>query len=293
MTRAPGLRAWAKIAALAAALSVPPFAFADTVRVDGAVRSYRVDLAGTGAAPVLFILHGGEGNARRMQRYAGLDAAAAGVHVIYPEALDRWGDGRRLADGGLLSSTDDVAFLDTLIDNLVQDGLADPAAIFVAGISNGGMMAIRMACDSRHAVAGIGVVAANWPDGLACPHLRPLQMLHFTGTDDPILPHGGGTIAGRGDLGRVLSADATLQRFLVASGCDGVADRALPDLAPHDGTRITLRTGTGCRGPAPQQFIIGGGGHTWPGARPALRRLVGETSADIAASVIMLNAFGR
>jgi polyhydroxybutyrate depolymerase len=289
--RPPRLMGWARVMAVAVAFCAPHVVFADTIVVDGLDRTYRLDLAGDGAAPVLFVLHGGEGNARRMQRYVGIDAATSGVHVVYPEAFDRWGDGRRLADGSLLESTDDVAFLDALIDQLVQQGLAAPDQIAIAGISNGGMMAIRMACDSRHDLAGIAVVAASWPEGLRCAPLRPVKFLHFSGTDDPILPFTGGAISGLGERGRVMSADATLTRFLTTSGCDGVEDTLLADAA-EDGTRVTLRMGSECLGgPAPQQYIISGGGHSWPGARAVLGRLVGVTSADISASSIMISAF--
>jgi polyhydroxybutyrate depolymerase len=275
-----------------------PQARADSLTIDGTKRSYTIVRAATPApAPILIVLHGGRGTADQMQRYIDIDAmaAAAGVHVIYPQALDnRWNDGRTGADGAPLVATDDVAFLDLLISTLVDAGLADPDAVFITGISNGGMMAIRMACAASQPVAGIAVVAANVPVGLDCPRLRPLKALHFMGTDDPILPDAGGAIAGWGDLGSVASSARTFDRFLQASGCTGATEQLQPDQDNADGTQVMLRTGDGCTaGPAPRQFHIMGGGHTWPGAAPQRRRLLGATSQEILASATIIAAFFR
>jgi polyhydroxybutyrate depolymerase len=271
-------------------------AIADSLTIDGTARSYTITRATTVApAPILIVLHGGRGTAAQMQRYIGIDAmaTAAGAHVIYPQARDnRWGDGRIGADGAPLVATDDVAFLDLLITTLVDAGIADPDAVFITGISNGGMMALRMACASPQPIAGIAVVAANLPVGLDCPRLRPLKILHFMGVDDPILPDAGGAIAGWGDLGSVASSAQTFDRFLQANGCTGATEQPLPDQDADDGTRVTLREGQGCAvGPAPRQFHIMGGGHTWPGAAPHLRRLLGLTSQEISASATIIAAF--
>jgi poly(3-hydroxybutyrate) depolymerase len=70
-----------------------------------------------------------------------------------------------------------------------------------------------------------------------------------------------------------------------------MSSKRLPDIDRDDGTTVTLNAGTGCRGAETQQFVINGGGHTWPGARPTLRWLLGVTSQDISASDIIAREF--
>lgn len=95
-------------------------------------------------APLLIVLHGGHGDAHRMDKLAsgGLRKRAGekGVLLVYPEGIryrtgvrTRWNDGRSDA----FSTVDDAGFLSVLIDRLVATRHADPARIYVAGISNG------------------------------------------------------------------------------------------------------------------------------------------------------------
>jgi polyhydroxybutyrate depolymerase len=269
---------------------------AEEIRVGGEVRTYELVLPSgvSGPAPVVLVLHGGKGGARQLRRYTDMDKAASrvGAATVYPDGLDSfWNDGRIGRDGGLLHASEDVAFLDTLIARLVADKTVDPQHIYLAGVSNGGMMAIRMSCESKHKIAGIAVIAAGYPVGLKCQSNLPVQVMQFMGTDDPLAPFTGGPIKSRGDRGAVKSAKQTFDYFLVRNRCNGTRSRNLPDTDPGDGTRVTLKTGTNCEGAETQQFVIEDGGHSWPGAKPVLKWLLGMTSQDISASDIIAREF--
>ncbi len=272
-------------------------AASDTLVVDGVQRSYDIVIPGglQTPAPVLIVLHGGRGGAGQLRRYVDIDAiaAASGAITVYPDGLDgNWNDGRTGIDGLPLFQSNDVAFLDALIAGLRADARVDRT--YIAGVSNGGMMAIRMACEGREPLNGIAVIAANLQIGLDCPAMRPMTLLHFMGTDDPLAPFDGGAITSRTDRGRILSADLTWQHFLDTNGCSGSNAIVLPDTSRADGTSVVQNIGQGCRADLlTTSYIITGGGHTWPGARPALRWLLGVTSQDISASAIITDAFFR
>lgn len=269
---------------------------AQDIVVSGETRTYDLVLprGASGPVPVIIVLHGGKGGARQLRRYTDMDKAASrvGAVTVYPDGIDSaWNDGRIGRDGELLRTTHDVSFLDALIEKLVAEGKVDPRRIYLAGVSNGGIMSIRMSCESRHRIAGIAVIAANYPVGLGCQSSRPVRVMHFMGTEDPLAPFDGGAIASRGDRGAVKSAAWTFKHLLDRNGCASVRSRDLPDTVPDDGTTVTLNAGTGCKGAETQQFVVNGGGHTWPGAKPVLKWLLGTTSQDISASHIIAREF--
>ena len=162
--------------------------------------------------------------------------------VVYPVALERrWND--------LNGTADDVGFLLATIDKLVADGLVDKNRVYAAGISNGGMMAQRLACEQADRLAGIATVAGGLPSGLAavCKPARPLPVMVIHGTEDPIVHWNGGAIAGLEEFGTVLSARDTAKFWAVANQCkeSGVI-LPEPDRDPQDGMRVRLESFTGC-----------------------------------------------
>ena len=66
------------------------------------------------------------------------------------------------------SYVDDVAYLNALIAEAVRDYGADPEGIVIFGLSNGGFMAHRMACDSTYPRAIISMNGGSWYDASRC-----------------------------------------------------------------------------------------------------------------------------
>lgn len=240
-------------------------------------------------APLLIVLHGGIGSAAFVRRRAGVTLSAHGWAVAWPEALGDWSDGRRDADGRPFSDADDVGFLRSLVERLAAQGVVDRDRVFVAGPSIGGMMTLRMACEAPDLIAGAVVAIAALPEGLDCPAAAPLPMLFLHGTADRIVPPEGGRIGGDSifirNRGRVGAVADTVALFSARNGCDGYTETALPDRAPDDASRAFRRDYRGCAAPL-AHYVIEGGGHTWPGARP-LRlgaALIGATNQDFSAT---------
>ncbi len=275
----------------------------ETRAVGGIERSWYIALPagseGQTGLPAVLVFHGGEGDGRDAAASSRMAAAAQtqGFVAVFPSSGGtQWNDGRTETATG----PDDVAFVRALVDDLVARQGIDPARVFIAGVSNGGMFVERLACDAPDLFRAGAVVAATMPADLAatCAPARPLPLIFFNGTDDRLMPFEGGEIAslrllGIGVGGTVLSQSATRDFWASAFGCSAPgAPQALPDIA-DDGTTVARQDIGGCRDGADLAFLtITGGGHNWPGSGPG-RRFAGTVSADIDATAEMLAFFTR
>ena len=269
----------------------------ETLKSGGDLRNYWLvrpeGIEKTKPAPLLMVLHGSAGSGEDMmtvtQRGFERLADKEKFVVVYPDALERrWND-----QGG---TVDDVGFLLAIVDKLVADGLVDKNRIYVAGISNGGMMAQRLACEQADRIAGIATVAGGLPEPLqaTCKPARALPVLVIQGTEDPIVPWSGGAVAGFEDFGKVLSARETAKFWAANNRCgDGGVIAAEPDRDPKDGTRVKMEVFASCpAGAAVKLAAVEGGGHTWPGGYQYLpERFIGRTSQDVDANMLIWDFF--
>jgi polyhydroxybutyrate depolymerase len=271
----------------------------ESLQIQGKRRTfslYSPDAAGdAGRLPILVVLHGGLGNGRYAARQTGFAnyVDRNKLIAVFPDGIGgHWNDGRRTIESG----ADDVAFLRNLIETVAQKWNGDSGRVFIAGVSNGGMMAMRMACEASNVVTAIGVVVANMPVDLIdrCHPPHPTPIVLFNGTADPIVPWSGGFVATSALLdtpgGEVLSAMKTFDLWSRLDGCGKAAVESLP------GTRVKRHTSTGCRRPGFQVTLyeIEGGGHGWPGGPqpgPIQSRFVGLVTNDIDASAVMMRFF--
>ena len=269
----------------------------ETLKSGGELRNYWLvrpeGLEKTKPAPLLMVLHGSAGSGEDMmtvtQRGFERLADKEKFVVVYPDALERrWND-----QGG---TVDDVGFLLAIVDKLVADGLVDKTRVFVTGISNGGMMAQRLACEQAERIAGIATVAGGLSEPLqaTCKPTRPLPVLVIHGTEDPIVPWAGGAVAGFEDFGKVLSARETATFWAANNRCGaGGVIMPEPDRDPRDGTRVKMEAFASCpAGAAVRLAAVEGGGHTWPGGYQYLpERFIGRTSQDVDANSLIWNFF--
>jgi polyhydroxybutyrate depolymerase len=247
--------------------------------------------------PLVIALHGRGGDGAGQESLSHLSDVAdrEGFIVVYPDGVDKsWADGRP-GSPAEEQGVDDVAFVSDLIDHFVATEGADPGRVFVAGMSNGGMMSYRLACDLSGKVAAVGPVAGLMYTGLAdtCAPGRPVPILLFAGTADPIMPYAGGPV-GSDTGGDVLSAADTLARWAALDGCTDSAEKTSePDAAPDDGTTVTRDAHTACdQGAEARLYTIEDGGHTWPGGDQYLNeKIIGKTSRDLDASDVLWSFF--
>ncbi len=254
---------------LAVLLSAVAPGLADSIITsDGIQRHYEIfrSNSATGPRPAVFLLHGGGSTAAEMRRYTAFDdlAEEAGIVAVYPQGLDK--------DWNAASGEED-RFLLRLADDLAARGLVDRRRIYIAGISNGGIMALQMACSHADRIAGIAVIAASLPSGFDCRPRRRLPVIFINGMADRLIPFAsGGSAAGINSgsaAGSVVSVQESLAVFARLEACRTRHSRLLPAPAPPDGTRALVYDYGGCApGGALESAAISGGTHSWPNARP-------------------------
>lgn len=274
--------------------------------VDGRARTWtlhvpssvRVD-GGEGLTLVV-VLHGGGGTGEQME-FAGFDEISdeEGFVVAYPDAYRRnWNDGRSdLQAASVTEEVDDVAFLERVIAETSNGLDSEPANVYVAGISNGAMMSGRVACDLSDVVDGVAMVAGSLgaEQATRCTPERAVSVLDISGTEDPLVPWGGGdvTVLGR-KRGSVLGVEQTVRFWSEANGCAPLpVEESVEDSDLSDASTVTTTVFSGCAdGTAVALVEVDGGGHTWPGRPFRLPdSAVGTTNMDVDATQYIWSFF--
>jgi len=248
----------------------------DSFEFDGHKRSYRLYVPAKVAspAPLLVVLHGGTQSSASMEVQTGKGfnrkADDTGALVVYPDSVGiHWNDGREKALNLFDERhVDDVGFLRALVASLRQQYPIDPQRVFVTGFSNGGMMTLRLACESTDVYRGFVAVAASLPEEISqnChpATARPVELID--GTADRFVPYEGGGVGLLGGAGRVIGAEATFGEFRTILGCSGVESAPWPQGTPPKDSKVTQHRATGCQDDVQVMlFEIKGGLHVWPG----------------------------
>lgn len=235
-------------------------------------------------APLVLSIHGFASNPQQQADISEWNQIADqyGFIVVYPQGTGfplRWNAGQTSfvrAEGA-----DDVGFITALLDQLETDLCINPAQIYVNGLSNGAGMSNRLACQLADRIAAIGGVAGAYnPIPGGCEPSRPVPVIVFHGTDDPIVPYAGGRAGGL-DLPLI---EIWARRWAQRNGCTLTPE--VTDVSTH----VTRTAYTGCDANV-ILYTIDGGGHTWPGGLPLPEFIVGQTSQEIDASELMWEFF--
>lgn len=203
-----------------------------------------------------------------------------------------WRDCR--ADDSRNPEADDVGFAAAVAAGLVQAGRADPRRIYVMGMSNGGMMAYRLALEMHPVPAAIAAVSSSMAGNTACKGAAPkVSVLLINGDADPIVPYGGGTVSGSQVVGAVASRDF----WLHADGLAGTAPVAtsFPHRSADDPTRAGKSVYGPREGPQVEMITIQDGGHVEPSLKYhygwVYRQLVGRQNEDFESAEEAWNFF--
>ncbi len=255
---------------------------------DGFDRAYLVHVPEglSGPAPVVFALHGGGGNMDYVVRHDRYRLVAksdeARFILVVPNGFSRkwaprvatWNAGRCCAFARD-SDADDVGFIRSVVDDLSGRVAIDHSRVFAAGMSNGGMMAFRLACDAADLFRGIMAVAGT-DNTRSCAPSRPVALLEIHAVDDDHVQFGGGAgpKAVRASLiTHYTSVPETVAKWVAINGADPVARTVLE----KDGARCERHDAR--PGGAPVELCVTeSGGHSWPGSIG--RRATPSTAID-------------
>ena len=236
-----------------------------------------------GPAPTILVLHGALSTASYAAEQSGFAEVAAehGFTAVFPQGIRKqWNDGREAQTAGV----DDVGFLHRLVTALAGRGITDPRQVYIAGISNGGMMTFRMLCEASELFAGAATVIANMPAriGARCAPRKPLPVVMFNGTADPLVPYDGGGVGFLGGRGSVWAAEETAEFMADVNACTAARAMPLPGSWRVQTTRIEW---TGCRSGSPVAlYRFAGGGHQVPGNRQFLPLFLGRGTRTLHAA---------
>lgn len=144
--------------------------------------------------PLAVVLHGRGATALDESQRTGLlpQVAAGRLIAAYPEGFEESWNAGTCCGAAYAAHIDDVTFLRSLLQRLQTMPGVLPDAVAVVGFSNGGKMALRLACSGAlgqgsHPVRAIAVVAAAAMSPCASgPHLPLIQV---AGTNDPLVPY--------------------------------------------------------------------------------------------------------
>jgi len=272
----------------------------ERLTIGASERSYIVSIpASHGPRPTVLVLHGSLANGPMAILGMGFEKLVdrEGLVAVYPSAIaGQWNDGHATASSWDGEPPNDVMFLRTLVDHLVRAGVADPARVYVAGFSSGGMMAFRLMCETPDSFAAIAPIAATIPADLL-PGCKPQQAtpaLMINGTADPFVPFGGRPFPFFG--GRLPSNDKTTQVLRSLNDCAASAkvDR-LPHLDANDGTHVVITSWTNCTSAAPViLYRVEGGGHRIPSRGegvPFADVLLGKLNHDFDSAEVIWSFF--
>ena len=212
-------------------------------------------------------------------------AEQRGIIVVYPDGIASSWNAGDCCGTAWSNSVDDVGFARDLIEQLEAEYCIDPQRVYATGMSNGGFMSYRLACELSDRIAAIAPVAGVL--GLSpalCRPSRPVPVLHFHGTADALVPYRGGSPL-VGTLGSWFrSVEETLTFWRAQNVCSARGEVFFQN-GDASCTRFKdcagfLQTGL---------CTIDQGGHTWPGGVPI--PLAGKTSTSIDATEAMLDFF--
>ncbi len=233
--------------------------------------------------PLIVVLHGSRADGGDIQKESRFDLLAdgQGFLVAYPDAThgtlgiigSDWNAGTCCGEPAD-QDVDDVSFLLKVIDQISARVNVDSHRVYVAGFSDGGRMAYRLACAVPGRFAAIAVVSGSLRQPNCSPKF-PVALVAFHGTADEEVPYNEPSDT---RTIRAVPSDAeglppSLKVWAALNGCSAVVKGGLT-------AHVTRYRFGKCTGGEVVFYSIAGGRHAWPGGDDG----VGSPESEIAAT---------
>ena len=228
-----------------------------SVTVDGKQRTFimHIPSAYKGDKPVPLVIDyhpiGGSGNGEFGSSPYKAKTDPEGVITLYPDGTSKPGGmGNGWNVGPCCSNDDDVKFSYAMIDKLKEIACIDPQRIYATGFSMGGGMSNHVACMMSDVFAAVAPAAMdlNKTNSAQCKMSRPISVINFRGTNDPVCKYQGGD-SGFNDGLNFLGAEGTFKFWAEKNGCTGAPTKNANGCDEYsncqDGTKVVLCTKQG------------------------------------------------
>ncbi|MFD2564732.1 extracellular catalytic domain type 1 short-chain-length polyhydroxyalkanoate depolymerase [Aquimarina rubra] len=262
-----------------------------TLQHDGLTRSYILYVPASYSpgtnVPLVFNFHGYTSNANDQMFYGDFRPFADqdGFLIVHPMGtVDNVGNTHFNVGWGT-SNIDDVGFTEALIDEISSNYSINADRIYSTGMSNGGFMSYKLACELSDRIAAIasvtGTMNKNQPNACTPSHQIPVMEIH--GTADATVPYQGANW--------IESTPDVVSFWASFNNCDSTPEVTnIADTAPNDGSTVEYQVfKNGDNGARVEHYKIIDGGHKWPGT--AFNSA--GTNYDIDASALIWDFFSK
>jgi polyhydroxybutyrate depolymerase len=246
--------------------TIPVGQSSQSLQSGGMTRTFHMYRPGglTGATPLVVMLHGGYGDGAQAERAYNWDAEADTTHfmVAYPDGMDRAWNAGSCCGRPQRTGIDDVAFLTSMVASIEQQTPIDANRVYVTGMSNGAMMALRLGCQTDLFAAIAPVAGTLLTD---CAQAQSTSVLQIHGTADDRVPYDGGP-------GKAISALGTPNVNGPSAPSVNTTWRAIDACGAPDSTTagdVTTQTASCPGGRTVELITVAGAGHQWPGGQPS------------------------
>ena len=211
-------------------------------------------------APLVLMLHGVLATAASTAAQTGWSDLAdrEGFVVAYPQGYASSWNAGTCCGTAAAESVDDVGFLVSAVDTIAAAlPLVDRSRVYLAGFSNGGMMALRAGCERPDVFAAVASVSGTLQ--APCAPSRPVSALQVTGMRDTRVPFLG--LAYNGALTtRLTPVPVAVGAVERADACSGLPRRSVTG-------DVTVREYPRCAGGSSVRLVLlRRTEHAWPRA---------------------------
>ena len=231
--------------------------------------------------PLVFNFHGLGSTGEGQFSYSEF-AALADIHkfiVVSPDGIGNSWNAGECCGAAVEAAIDDVGFTADMIAQVSSEYCVDPNRTYASGMSNGGYMSYRLACEMADRFAAIGPVAAS-NRTVSCAPSRPVPMIAMNGTLDILVDYS--------------QAASDAEAWAAANQCSPEST------VVYQQGDVSCVSYNECAQTATTKFCtVDEGGHTWPGAidifelDPVQYFWAGKTTQDIDGSAEIWKFFSE
>ncbi|MEM9076945.1 MAG: PHB depolymerase family esterase [Bacteroidota bacterium] len=224
-------------------------------------------------APLLLVFHGLGGSGVQMRDLTKIEETADkyGFITVFPDALCQTRINQRIWNArGNDDLSDDVGFINALLDYLIDSYGIDSKRIFATGTSNGGMFSYRLLCELSHRITAIAVNAAVDVFEGSCPNFVPRSILHIHSVNDPLVPIKGK----KRRFFELPSVANTFKKWQERLDC-----YQAPKVVLEDSLQLVKRYSHCKCSSEILYYMTKDGGHGWPGSKPKFHFAMKTSSA--------------